>query len=70
MSCPQTTVLSLLNQSVFVELRHPEIYSAIETGAIERFRTGQMTEDDVPQIAVLGKYSVEFPDGSSKQLLG
>jgi hypothetical protein len=66
-SCPQTTILSLLNQ---VELRHPEMHSAIETGAIERFRTGQMTEDDIPQIAALGKYRVVFPDGSSKQLLG
>ena len=55
---------------MFVELRHPEIYSAIETGAIERFRTDQMTEDDLPQIAALGKYSVVFPDGRSKQLLG
>lgn len=67
MSCPQTTVLSLLNQ---VELRHPEMYLAIETGAIERLRTGQMTEDDLPQIAALGKYRVVFPDGSSKPLLG
>ena len=66
MSCPQTTVLSLLNQSVFVELRHPEMYLAIETGAIDRFRTGQMTEDDLPQIAALEKYRVVFPDGSSK----
>ncbi|KAF6222258.1 hypothetical protein HO133_001344 [Letharia lupina] len=52
------------------KLRHPEMYSAIETGAIERFRTGQMTEDDLPQIAALGKYRVVFPDGSSKPLLG
>lgn len=69
-SCPQTTVLSLLNHPVFVELLHPETYSAIETGAIERFRIDQMTEDDLPQIAAVEKYSAVFPDGGSKQLLG
>ncbi|KAF8850644.1 hypothetical protein BDZ45DRAFT_751513 [Acephala macrosclerotiorum] len=51
-------------------LQHPEIHSAIETGALERFRTGQMTGEDIPQIEALRKYKIEFPDGSIKQLLG
>ncbi len=55
---------------MFLELRYPGIYSAIETVAIERLRTRQMTEDDLPRIAALEKYSVIFPDGSSKHLLG
>jgi len=52
------------------KLKHPELYLATETGAIERFRTGQMTEDDIPHIMALRKYVVHFPDGSSKPLLG
>lgn len=55
---------------MFAEQQHPDIYSAIETGAIESFRTGQMTESDVLQIAALEKYRVQFPDGSSRKLLG
>lgn len=40
------------------------------TDAIERFRTDQTTEDDLPEIAAFEKYSVVFPNGRSKQLLG
>ncbi|KFY69204.1 hypothetical protein V496_00435 [Pseudogymnoascus sp. VKM F-4515 (FW-2607)] len=52
------------------KLRYPDIYSAIETGAIERLRTRQMKEDDLPRIVALERYSVILPDGSSKHLLG
>lgn len=67
---PSIAVLSLLINLCFLELRYPDIYSAIETGAIERLRTRQTTEDDLPRIAALEKYRVIFPDGSSKPLLG
>lgn len=50
--------------------RHPDLYTAVETGAIERLRTGQMTENDMSQIALLLKYKVVFPDGTFKGLLG
>ena len=52
------------------ERRRPEIYQAIETGALERYRTGQLMDNDEALIAALGKYVVQFPDGSSKALLG
>lgn len=53
-----------------LERQHPALYSAIDTGALERYRTDAMIEGDAAMIAALEKCSVEFPDGSIKQLLG
>jgi hypothetical protein len=67
---PSKCCLISFSQFVFLELQYPDIYTAIETGAIERLRTRQMTEDDLSRIAALDKYIVIFPDGSIKHLLG
>jgi hypothetical protein len=51
------------------ELRFPELHRAIETGALERFRTGQPLDgEDIRVINQISNYVVEWPDGSREPL--
>ena len=47
--------------------QHPELYEGIESGAIERFRTGQaLSLGDVSLIHRISQFTIKFPDGTTR----
>lgn len=53
---------------IITELRHPEFHKAVETGAIERYRTGAMTLGDASLIDTLSWHMAKWPNGVETSL--
>jgi hypothetical protein len=53
------------------EFNIPWFYEAVETGALERFRTGQMmSREEIDLMSKVAGYSVRWPNGDVTSIFG